>query len=46
MSEIDKISVKGKNEGKYDINNSLVVTLKKGSQLDLNNLQRLFYGEL
>jgi len=42
MSEIDKISVKGKNEGKYDINNSLVVTLKKGSQLDLNNLQRHF----
>ncbi len=41
-SEIDKISVKGKNEGKYDIDNSLVVTLKKGTQLDLNNLQRHF----
>ena len=41
-SEIEKISVKGNNEGNYDIDNSLVVTLKKGSQLDLKNLQRHF----
>ena len=42
INEIDNISVKGGNEGKYDIDNSLVVTLNKGSQLDLKNLQRHF----
>ena len=39
---IDKIEVNGENKGKYDVNNSLIVTLKKGNQLDLKNLQRHF----
>ncbi len=39
---IDTIEVNGKNKGKYDVDNSLVVTLTKGNQLDLKNLQRHF----
>ena len=39
---IDKIEVNGENKGKYDVNNSLIVTLKKGNKLDLKNLQRHF----
>ena len=39
---IDKIIPNGENEGKYDIDNSLIVTLRKGNQLDLKNLQRHF----
>ena len=39
---IDKIVPNGENEGKYDIDNSLIVTLTKGNQLDLKNLQRHF----
>ena len=39
---IDTIQVNGKNKGKYDVDNSLVVTLTKGNQLDLKNLQRHF----
>ena len=32
----------GENKGKYDVDNSLIVTLSKGNQLDLKNLQRHF----
>jgi len=39
---IDKIVPSGENEGKYDVDNSLIVTLTKGNQLDLKNLQRHF----
>ena len=39
---IESIEVNGKNKGKYDVDNSLVVTLAKGNQLDLKNLQRHF----
>ena len=39
---IDTIEVNGKNKGKYDVDNSLVVTLTKGNKLDLKNLQRHF----
>ena len=39
---IDKIDVNGENKGKYNIDNSLIVTLTKGNQLDLKNLQRHF----
>ena len=31
---IDKIVPSGENEGKYDVDNSLIVTLTKGNQLD------------
>ena len=41
-SAIDKIEVNGENKGKYDVDNSLIVTLSKGNQLDLKNLQRHF----
>ena len=41
-SAIDSIEVNGKNKGKYDVDNSLIVTLSKGNQLDLKNLQRHF----
>ena len=39
---IDTIDVNGENKGKYDVDNSLIVTLSKGNQLDLKNLQRHF----
>ncbi|MDG1869144.1 MAG: formate dehydrogenase accessory sulfurtransferase FdhD [Candidatus Thioglobus sp.] len=39
---IDKIDINGENKGKYDVDNSLIVTLTKGNQLDLKNLQRHF----
>jgi len=39
---IDSIEVNGQNKGKYDVDNSLIVTLTKGNQLDLKNLQRHF----
>ena len=39
---IDTINVNGENKGKYDVDNSLIVTLSKGNQLDLKNLQRHF----
>jgi FdhD protein len=39
---IDTIDVNGENKGKYDVDNSLIVTLAKGNQLDLKNLQRHF----
>jgi FdhD protein len=39
---IDAIDVNGENKGKYDVDNSLIVTLTKGNQLDLKNLQRHF----
>lgn len=41
-SAIDSIRVNAKNKGKYDVDNSLIVTLSKGNQLDLKNLQRHF----
>ena len=41
-SAIDSIEVNGNNKGKYDVDNSLMVTLSKGNQLDLKNLQRHF----
>ena len=41
-SAIDSIKVNAKNKGKYDVDNSLIVTLSKGNQLDLKNLQRHF----
>ncbi len=41
-SAIDAIEVNGSNKGKYDVDNSLIVTLSKGNQLDLKNLQRHF----
>ena len=41
-SAIDSIEVNGQNKGKYDVDNSLIVTLTKGNQLDLKNLQRHF----
>jgi FdhD protein len=39
---IDTIDINGENKGKYDVDNSLIVTLSKGNQLDLKNLQRHF----
>ncbi|MDB4026545.1 formate dehydrogenase accessory sulfurtransferase FdhD [Candidatus Thioglobus sp.] len=39
---IDTIDVNGENKGKYDVDNSLIVTLSKGNLLDLKNLQRHF----
>ena len=39
---IDKIEINGENKGKYDVDNSLIVTLTMGNQLDLKNLQRHF----
>ncbi|MDA9058417.1 formate dehydrogenase accessory sulfurtransferase FdhD [Candidatus Thioglobus sp.] len=39
---IDTIDVNGENKGKYDVDNSLIITLSKGNQLDLKNLQRHF----
>ena len=41
-SAIDSIEVNGNNKGQYDVDNSLMVTLSKGNQLDLKNLQRHF----
>ena len=41
-SAIETIEVNGENKGKYDVDNSLIVTLSKGNQLDLKNLQRHF----
>ena len=41
-SAIERIEVNGENKGKYDVDNSLIVTLSKGNQLDLKNLQRHF----
>ena len=41
-SSIETIEVNGENKGKYDVDNSLIVTLSKGNQLDLKNLQRHF----
>ena len=41
-SAIDSIKVNAKNKGKYDVDNSLIVSLSKGNKLDLKNLQRHF----
>lgn len=41
-SAIGSIEVNGSNKSKYDVDNSLIVTLSKGNQLDLKNLQRHF----
>jgi len=41
-SAIDKIDINGENKSKYNVDNSLIVTLSKGNQLDLKNLQRHF----
>ena len=39
---IKSITPRGTNKSKYDIDNSLLVTLGKGNQLDLKSLQRHF----
>lgn len=39
---IESIAPRGANKGLYDVDNSLLVTLGKGNQLDLKNLQRHF----
>ena len=41
-SAIESIAPRGTNKGLYDVDNSLLVTLGKGNQLDLKNLQRHF----
>lgn len=41
-SAIENIAPRGTNKGLYDVDNSLLVTLGKGNQLDLANLQRHF----
>ena len=41
-SAIESIAPRGINKGLYDVDNSLLVTLGKGNQLDLKNLQRHF----
>ena len=41
-SAIDSIDVNGNNKGKYDVDNSLMITLSKGNKLDLKGLQRHF----
>jgi FdhD protein len=39
---IESIAPRGTNKSLYDVDNSLLVTLGKGNQLDLKNLQRHF----
>jgi len=41
-SAIESIAPRGTNKSLYDVDNSLLVTLGKGNQLDLKNLQRHF----
>lgn len=41
-SAIESIAPRGTNKGLYNVDNSLLVTLGKGNQLDLKNLQRHF----
>jgi FdhD protein len=41
-SAIESVAPRGTNKGLYDVDNSLLVTLGKGNQLDLKNLQRHF----
>jgi FdhD protein len=42
INDIEKISPFGSNKGKYNIENSMIVTLAKDNKVSLNNLQRHF----
>ena len=42
INDIDNISPFGSNTGKYEVDNSMIVTLGKDNKVNLNNLQRHF----